>query len=538
MDAETINAVAGLWKLALIALLMLVVVIFRKSLGGVLAKGDKRLRYKSGTREVEVQLSQSGQEQELIEEPTDSAVAAPPQERLEKTPEELILGISPKAKIDGATSSEEGTGGEQPTWSKVLTALSEGKKNEADELASALSASEPDSSLQQKSEGFYLYLQIRLGDAESFRKLKDLAATAGGGFLYHLVGECYELGGRFDDAAKAYLLSLKTEDNELARIDRLGEISRCYFKAGEEIRAVEVITSEIPRLTQDEARSKAYGALAQIYEWQKNHRLRSIALHKALEYAPNDTNILFQSAYSFAEANDDDIAIMHYRTLLSFDSKNSAALNNVALEYQDLGLPIRAVNHYEAAMEQGETLAMANLAAKYRIAGFAENARALLLKAQTYESPHSSVARGIVALENDQEAEDRKNEDMISQARPVQRFLLRFAEAYFTDSQKEAAFLGNWTTQFGIPITLSEFLSDPQSFAGKWLHSDSRIEGRSHNRGALITIGRGEFFVITTQETGFAYLDPRTGKLLVMTRKREGSEIKTSFEEFERNTEP
>jgi hypothetical protein len=59
------------------------------------------------------------------------------------------------------------------------------------------------------------------------------------------------------------------------------------------------------------------------------------------------------------------LAMMHYQAMLRFEPDNFAALNNIGIVYSEWDMPIRRVFSYKKAIENGNTLADANLAHEY-----------------------------------------------------------------------------------------------------------------------------------------------------------------------------
>jgi tetratricopeptide (TPR) repeat protein len=243
-------------------------------------------------------------------------------------------------------------------------------------------------------------------------------------------------------------------------------------------------------------------------------------LQKATEYKPNDTQLRFDAAYSSDEGDLDALALMHYEVLLNLKPDEASALNNIGVVYDQLKLPLQQIAYYKAAVKNGNTLAAANLAYRYLEAGFADEAKEVLNTAIMVEDAHPNVIEAKAAVDRQEEAQSKRSTEALSAARQQYRFLLTFAEAYFSIPSGRPRFEGCWQLLDSVEV---EITRNADRLEMKWKRNgrDHVMAGRIHNRGALITkySRRDSHWSSSLGDKGYAYLSEDNQHLNVMTLK-------------------
>ena len=176
--------------------------------------------------------------------------------------------------------------------------------------------------------------------------------------------------------------------------------------------------------------------------------MRAIALEKALEFAPNDKDVRFSAAYAQGQAKLSAVAITNYDILLKLDPKQAFSLNNLGAECQGVDLFFKAVDYYKKAADEGNTLAMANLADLFINAGFCDEAAAELLRANQLPNPHENIASAKAELEKRRREELDKWTSLIEIGARQQQFLREFAQASIEETTEDP-FLGPWRSPNG-----------------------------------------------------------------------------------------
>ena len=208
--------------------------------------------------------------------------------------------------------------------------------------------------------------------------------------------------------------------------------------------------------------------------------------------------------------------------MISFKSDDPAALNNIAVAYSQLDMPILAAKFYKKAIEKKETLAAANLAYKYMNAGFDEEASKILEEARKSDKIDPKVGEAISDIEKKRQNESKIEEKAIKKANEQQKFMLRFAEAYFVKLPDCLEIARAWKSTEGNEIEIKQV---KDKIEGTWRKSntDYKFEGNIVNRGAKITTFK-EQYVLSSKEfefikegKGYIYIAPEADKINIMT---------------------
>ena len=381
-----------------------------------------------------------------------------------------------------------------------------------------------------KNEAYYYYLLFGCGDTSALKKLEDLAQKDGiAPAVKHIAtrykGFCYEKAGELDKAEVAFKLA--SECPSISESDRAVDkvkLAVCLFKNDKNNEAFDLLMQEIAGAREEEALSKLYEGLANIYELDEDLEMRAIALEKVIEIQPNDTQLRFKAAYAYSQKDFDNLAILHYKTMLSFKSDDSSALNNIAVAYSELDMPILAVKFYKEAIEQRGTLAAGNLAYTYVNAGFDEEASEILKEARKSDEIHAKVGEAISDIEKKRQNEAKIEEKAIKKASDQQKFMLKFAEAYFMKILGCPVIDGKWKSKEGNEIGIRQV---KDKIEGTWEEGvlKGKFEGNIVNRGARITTYE-EHYSLTSKEfefmkegKGYIYIAPEDDRIKIMNIK-------------------
>ena len=405
MDAETINALGQLWKPILAFALLLSLILFRGPLAGFISRltsikfGDKELQAndKVEQNEGDETLSQQVQK-EPAADVDDSSVEEPP------TPGNTFITMI------GAFGRSEFTMAEQAYKEYQATLQSEDDRREL--------------------EAIYLYFRYtKASDSEALVKLRELAShkSTKAKVLYSLA-RCYWSTKDYLKAREIYAEARDAAD-EVYAAELTGHIAECWEKEGNPDQGLEEVVTKLQEVEEADAKVHLYKSMASMYQAKGSERMRAIALEKALEFAPHDTDIRFNAAYAQSQANLSAISITNYDTLLSFKPENAASLNNLGVECKNVNLPFKSVDYYKKATQVDETLAMANLAALLMNIGFYDKANAELSRASQLPNPHENVASTKAELEKRRREEQEKWANLIEIGNRQQQFLREFARA-------------------------------------------------------------------------------------------------------------
>jgi len=430
---------------------------------------------------------------------------------------------------------------------EMIKAFHNSRLGEAEEKYKAINSLESNPTRKLEAEALFLY--FRYTDANDGSALQSLRNLAGekevAEYAHTLIGRCYEKVGDYEKAALAYEVPAKEGKDEMVRAQNIVALARCQYNAGKKTKAFQGIMVELGKVKKAEAAGTLYRGLAWLYEKDEVPELRAMALEKAVEFAPNNTEIRFGAAYSYAKVDFQELSLTHYLILLDFDRTHDPASNNVAVQYDKLKMPIEAVNCFQKATTMGNTLAMANLANRYIKGGFFQEANEIIEKARKEENIHENVGHAVVALAQAKNAERELNAKISEKAQVQKRFVLTFAEAFFVGGiDSRSNFEGQWKSASGIELELH--LNDlKDGIWANWVQDDQefRLEGEVVNRGARIKYFEkdttyailGSLQFIETGH-GFAYLsaDHQNFMILLFGKKRYSDEMEQSLEVFNR----
>jgi hypothetical protein len=167
-----------------------------------------------------------------------------------------------------------------------------------------------------------------------------------------------------------------------------------------------------------------------------------IAYEQALLCASDKTDTRFRLALIYAETQSMKLlGFRHYRILLAQNHLDTGALNNLALLYDEFGLPIEKIRLMKRASDQKEAHAIGNLASSYAEAGFLTEAEELLVNAQPAISSSERVAEVQKYIHKMRSENDENKEKLISDAEKLSAKILNFE---LEKKINPEAFVGQW----------------------------------------------------------------------------------------------
>ncbi|MGY2993785.1 TIR domain-containing protein [Mesorhizobium sp. URHB0026] len=174
---------------------------------------------------------------------------------------------------------------------------------------------------------------------------------------------------------------------------------------------------------------------------------------------PDDGALRFNVAY--AHGNDSpDLAMLHYERI-PVSERNGMTWNNLGAAYSQLQLLGSAVEAYELASKNGETLADSNLAHTLLQAGFFEDAKRRLEAAVKVENHHERVIEALADMKAAKSDEEQLAKRLLAVAEKKHAFLERLGEASLQTTSIDI--VGWWITPEGV-INIRE--EDDGSYSG------------------------------------------------------------------------
>ena len=464
---STLEAIAGLWKLALVLLsaatLTTVLVMFKDQLRNLITRA-KWFEFKAPGSRLSIGTDADRADAPLPE--NTSLTAVPP---------ETESALPPSAP-EGPASQDFLRGMFEASGSGDLAAV--------DEAYAKLIGSVTEEYERQTLKLVYHYCRFTAGATDALDKLERLAMQPQ--FSERAITWlrfAYDATGEFDRAAEACdSIADAVESAEIAATYMV-ERAKYLHQGNSGPTAFASLADEIAKSTDISVSSILFRGLAAVYELSDEKDMRAFALEKAIELRPKDAGLQFNTAYAQAQDSQHSLAMLHYEETLKFRPDNSDARNNVGVAYENVQLPGYSAAAYKRAAQQNHSLSAANLAYQYMNAGFEEEANEVLKDARKQDIPHANVGSASAKLSALQEAESERRKTLLSAARRQQRFVRDFAAAYFAAAPKPISLAGRWAEDESIvAITESE-----GEFTAAWPNEEHLISGEINNRGARIT---------------------------------------------------
>ena len=419
MIADILNAFGQAWKSILVLVLLIVIILFRGPVAGFISRlkiikvGDKELQAndKVDQNERDTAVSQQVQE-EPAADADDGLVEASP--TTDDAFIKMIIAFRDSDFTTAAQAYEEQRGAAQSD----------------DE--------------RRDIEAHYLYLRYtRAADSGALAKLRELAShTSTKVNVLRWLASCYWSTKDYSKAREIYTEARDSAD-EVYAAQLTRDIAECWAKEGNPGQGLEEVIIKLREVEQADAKLYLYKSMASMYQAKGFKRMYAIALEKALEFAPRDTDIRFSAAYAQSQAKLSAVSITNYDTLLRLEPKAASSLNNLGVECKGVDLLFKSVDYYRKAAGEGSTLAMANLAQLLMDTGFYDKADAELSRASQLSNPHENVSSAKAQLEERRREELDKWDNLIEVGTRQQQFLREFAQASI-EATTEDPFLGTW----------------------------------------------------------------------------------------------
>jgi tetratricopeptide (TPR) repeat protein len=395
MTPEMIAAIAGLWKLVAALAILILPIIFRRSLIDSVGR-LKTFQLKRDKVELAAELTSTKlvKETEVGEFSTSEAQAET----------KLLEGVSVEIPVKQLTKLES-KDSDDLIKAMFDAAFVSRSKTEVEEIFKKLQEVAKDEEEKFGNEAIYYFLRYDLGDIEAISKLQEMTKVErAAAYAHKALGFCYNDSGDYEKAAMFFTLAAqgyrkKGSVKEHQVIDSVLRAADCLSKIGSQQDAYIIITSEIAVTVNQLFLSDLYSGLASLYEQAGDVDFRAITLEKAVEYKPNDIKLRFSVGWTYGnQKSTHALSLLHYKTLLQFDEAHASALNNIAVQYGRLKMPLTSVPFYKKSASLNETLAAGNLANMYINAGFGEDARQLLDTAKQQPTIDPKIGEEIAHL--------------------------------------------------------------------------------------------------------------------------------------------
>jgi tetratricopeptide (TPR) repeat protein len=436
--SQTITAIAGLWPLALIVVLLIGMVMFQAQIRALLERLSK-FSMKRGQTEVVIEGNVK-QATVVAEPPAPATAESQPQTEVPK-------------ELPAATS-------DTPPFRAMLDAIFDHRFDDAQTAFEALQANAPDETSRLKSEVMYhAMLYADGGGRASLPRIEEIANAHADirAFALGWIGLAYSKVSALEQARDAVARAIAASTNDDDRVEHSIALARIHQQTGDLDQGMSILTNAFGWSESTEASLNLYRAVASMLKDRGDKLLRAVALEKAVELSPSDRKVRFSAAYAESEADLAHVASANYDTLIDQNPDSSSTeMNNIGVEVEKFSLPIKEVAFYRSAAKQGNTLATSNLGYKLLNQGFLDEARELLDKAKLRDDVHPNVNGALAEAARREAAESETWKGILKHGAAHRLFLHAFADARFRPYAGLRAFDGTWKAPDGSTFQIEE----------------------------------------------------------------------------------
>lgn len=398
---------------------------------------------------------------------------------------------------------------------------------------------ESDEEKKNQNETIYLYfLYTYAGDKNALVRLKRIIETnenesqRNNAIIWLVI--CYRFTKNYDEAERLLSDAIKKTTDDEEKTNLIVYLAGTLKSNNQLDRAVELVESRLKTSTSKKEKTDLYKSISEIEKERGNLQISALALEKVIELNPDDKDILFNGAYAQSQSELECLSAYNYDTLVAIDPDHSTALNNLGVAANNVEVPTKAVDYYKKSVDQGNTLAMANLAQLYLNNGFLEDAKNIIKIAQAHENPHENVSHVITAIHTKEENEKKKWDETLKKGNEYRKFIREYTSAYFGEGIRAANFEGSWSlknkTKVEIKINQNklsaEWIGETNVLSGTKLKYS--LAGTIQNNSASITYKSGP--IDKTESLGllsavnsvsyecFAYIDSDQKEIVIKSK--------------------
>ena len=259
-----------------------------------------------------------------------------------------------------------------------------------------------------------------------------------------VVFEClatgYEYYNDYRAAAGAYEAAAGKAQNNIEEQFRLLKLAAvAHSHAGDATSAAKVIEQmKVQIKPTGGGEMQLLNALRGVAEVAKENETLIATMERVVDLDPSDTETRFALAYKHSNVGNNDLALFHYLKI-PHGERTSMAWNNLGVAFDQCNLPSKSVQAYRQAAQENETLAMSNLALKFITAGFLPEAQQQCDAALKIENYHQNIPRTMSHLKNQQDEENKKEEEILEETKPISDFYAAFGRAVSRVTPKDIA---------------------------------------------------------------------------------------------------
>lgn len=247
--------------------------------------------------------------------------------------------------------------------------------------------------------------------------------------VHNYLGLAYDRYKEFSKSAAAYYFAANKAELLPDKHSLLGKSAIAYRKAEMRPKSDEIITiMKQDLLISPELEENLIVTLKKIAEMDSEMDAFYGLSEKLLELKPDDNETRFELAFKYSNDNKGNLSLFQYLRI-PIEDRGNMAWNNLGAQYDDFEIPGLSVACYRKSEENGETLAMANIANKYIKAGFLAEAEEICRKALQIRDCHQNVNYFMTRIKAIPEEEDNKGKNILKEAARLSNFYREYGRA-------------------------------------------------------------------------------------------------------------
>ena len=291
------------------------------------------------------------------------------------------------------------------------------------------------------------------GDADALVELTKMAEETKNYDVNKQLASCYDFADDNERARQQFAKCIELTKNTSEKVDCLVGIAMSYAQEKNYDLAIEKLLDASNNSDFNTHLEKIFLKLVEIARMKEDDYLYIMFAEKALNINAVNTTLRFNLGLKYLNTDKNDLAVYHYKKLLDMQ-ESSGSFNNIAIAYADLDMKAKEADCLERAVEKrDDTLPYANIAQKYLDEGFTNDADRLLKEADELGGKKVEVDErvGFVKgkLKKMLEDEDKKEKEILWVAAKIQKFKIRYANAYCLKNTKVnlSEISGIWVTE-------------------------------------------------------------------------------------------
>ena len=242
------------------------------------------------------------------------------------------------------------------------------------------------------------------GNGNALIKLKELITKYPGNCLAHLqYSRVLVQPDNFDQNFEELNVEYEKASSEEIKVAYMVAVSMLLSSIKKYEEAFQFLKNGFSSIKEVKNLHEVYRELGSLFfKWEgESSENGTYFLEKAKKLNPKDEELIFDLAFKYNKKGNEVLALYHYDHLLAIKPKNRAGLNNKGIALDGLGFSMTKVECYLEAIQEGNTLASANLAYLLIDAGFYSQARNILETARNVPRYHKNVNYAFSKLEEE-----------------------------------------------------------------------------------------------------------------------------------------